>query len=68
MMKSIESMAILIHGNTVLKYSIIYQLEPLLMEKLSVFTEVSVHKSKQLIKLERLIEKYKFHMKGHSVI
>lgn len=68
MMKSIESMVIPILGSTALKYLIIYPLALLLMEKFFVFMADLVHKSKLLIKSEQLIEKFKFHMKDHSVI
>ena len=66
MMKSIENMEILTHGNTVPKSSTTYLSEPLLMEKLSASTEVSVPKSKPSTKSELSIEKLKSHTKGLS--
>lgn len=65
--KSTENMEIQIHGNTALRSLITFQLVPLLTEKHSAFTEAWVHKSRQLTKLEPLIEKLKFRTKDHSV-
>jgi hypothetical protein len=65
--KSIENMEIPILGNIAQKYSITCQSEPLLMEKLSVFTVGSVLKSRPSIKSELLTEKYKFLTKDRFV-
>ena len=65
--KSTENMEIQIHGNTALKSLTTCQLVLSLMEKPSVFTEVSVHKLRPLTKSEPLIEKLKFHTKAPSV-
>lgn len=66
--KSTENMEIQTHGSTALKFLITYHSELSLTTKFSVSTEVSARKSKQLIKSEQLIEKFKFLMKGLSVI
>jgi hypothetical protein len=68
MIKSTENMVILIHGNTVHKFSIIYPSVLLLTTKYSVFMVDLALKLKQSIKLELLIEKFKFHIKDHFVI
>ena len=68
MMRSTESMEILILGNIVLKFLIICLLELLLMGKYFVFMEDLVLRSKLLIKLELLIEELKFLMKDLFVI
>ena len=67
-MKSIESMEILILGNTVLRSLTICLSELLLMERSSVFMEDSALRSKLLIKSELLTEELRFLMKDHSVI
>ena len=67
MIKSIENMETLTHGNTALKYLTISQSEPLSTEKPSVYMEASVPKSKLLIKLELLTEKLKSLTKDLSV-
>ena len=59
-------METLTHGNTVPKSSTTYLLEPLLMEKLSASTEVSVPKLKLSTKSELSIEKLKSHTKDLS--
>ena len=66
MMKSTESTETPIHGNTVQKSLTTCQSEPSLTEKLSVFTEVSVRKSRPSTKSELLTEKLKSHMKAPS--
>ena len=59
-------METLTHGNTVQKSSTTYLSEPLLMEKLSASTEVSVPKLKLSTKSELSIEKLKSHTKDLS--
>jgi hypothetical protein len=60
MMKLLENMEMPIHGNIVLKFLIILELQLLLKEKYFAFMQDYLQKSKQLIKLDLLIEEWRF--------
>ena len=63
MMKQLENTEMPIHGNIVLKFLIILELQLLLKEKYFVFMQVYLQKSKQLTKLDLSIEEWRFHTK-----
>ena len=60
MKKLLENMEMPILGNIVLKYLIILELQLLLKEKYFAFMQDYLQKSKQLIKLDLLIEEWRF--------